>query len=257
MKITFLGPGEMQPTKERNLSSIYFSYEAENILFDCGEGTQRQMKFKELKANKLTRIFISHFHADHVLGLGGILRTLEANEYKETLFIYGPAGLQKFYNNLVNSAYGGKGIKVKLIELKTGKIFDSKKFFINCSKLDHSVPSYSFSIIEKDKRKMNLEYLSKFGLTKHPLLGKLQEGKNITYEGKKITAKKATKIVKGRKLTIIADTGYTENAVKLAKDSDLIISERTFGPIRVSIFFNSCIFWFSGLSSASVWAILS
>ena len=69
MKIVFLGTGAMQPTKERNLSGIYLNYESEHILFDCGEGTQRQMQIANLKPTKITRVIISHFHADHVLGL--------------------------------------------------------------------------------------------------------------------------------------------------------------------------------------------
>ena len=124
MKIVFLGTGAMQPTKERNLSSIYFNYESENFLFDCGEGTQRQLKIAKLKAPKLTRIFISHYHGDHILGLGGILRTLEANDYNKILHIYGPKGLEKFYNNIINSAYKGKGIKYadEVIRRKAGKV---------------------------------------------------------------------------------------------------------------------------------------
>ncbi len=228
MKLVFLGTGSMQPTKERNLSSTYFNYEAEHILFDCGEGTQRQMKISGLKPTKLTRIIISHFHADHVIGLGGILRNLEANDYKETLMIYGPKGIEKFFNNIMNSAYYGNGVKVKLIEIKSGIIINEKKFKIQAIQLDHSVQSFGFAFIENDKRKINIEYLKKFELTQHPILGDLQRGKDIVWNKKKITAKKATYLVKGKKISFIWDTGYCENAVKLAKDSDLLVSESTF-----------------------------
>ncbi len=228
MKITFLGTGSMQPTRERNLSCTYLNYEAEHILFDCGEGTQRQMRIADLKPTKLTRIIISHFHADHVLGLGGLMRNLEVNGYTGTLQIYGPKGIEKFYNNIVNSAYYGTGLKVKLIEIKPGKIVDEPKFYIEAFALDHSVPSYGFSFVEKDKRKIDLDYLKKFGLKQHPILGDLQKGKDIVWEGKKITVKNATKLVKGKKISIILDTGYCENCIKIAKDADLLISESTF-----------------------------
>ncbi|MBS3167884.1 ribonuclease Z [Candidatus Woesearchaeota archaeon] len=228
MKIVFLGTGSMQPTKERNLSCIYINYDSEHILFDCGEGTQRQLKIAGLKAPKITRILISHYHGDHILGLGGILKTLEANDYNKTLYIYGPKGLENFYNNIINSAYKGKGIKTKLIELKEGIIIDEKNFQIEAKKLEHSVPCYGFSLIEKEKIKINLDYLKKFNLKQHPLIGELQKGKDITYEGKKISHKKATYKIKGKKLTIIYDTAYCNQAIALAKDSDLLISEATF-----------------------------
>lgn len=218
----------MQPTKERNLTSIYMNYDKEHLLFDCGEGTQRQMKFAELKPTSITRIFISHFHADHVLGLAGLMRNLEANDYNKILYIYGPEGLQKFFNNMLNSAYYKPSVNVKLIEIKDKMSVEFEKFFVKIFKLEHSVPSFAFRIEEKDKRNINLEYTKKFGLTQHPLLGELQRGKDIIWEGKKITVSKGTKLVKGKVVSIILDTGYCKNAVVAAKNADLVISESTF-----------------------------
>lgn len=228
MKVVFLGTGAMQPTRERNLSAIYLNYDSEHILFDCGEGTQRQMKIAEITPTKLTRVIISHFHADHVLGLGGLLMNLEANNYNKTLYVYGPKGLEKFFNNIVNSAHHNLSIKVKLIEIKQGIIINEPKFTIEATQLDHSVPSYGFILKEKDKRKINIEYLKKFGITQHPLLGELQKGKDIVWKGKKITVKNATKLVEGKKIALIFDTGYCTNCIELAKDADLLISESTF-----------------------------
>ncbi len=218
----------MQPTKERNLSSTYLNYESEHILFDCGEGTQRQMKIAGIAPTKVTRVIISHFHADHVIGLGGLLRNLEANEYNKTLYVYGPKGLEKFFNNIMHSAYFGSSLKIKLIEIKPGVIINEPKFSVEAVSLDHSVPSFGFIFKEKDKRKIDLEYLSKFGLKQHPILGDLQKGKDIVWEGKKITVKKATKLVKGKKIGFIWDTGYCSNCIKIARDADLLVSESTF-----------------------------
>ncbi len=218
----------MQPTKERNLSSIYLNYESEHILFDCGEGTQRQLKIAGIKSTKLTRIIISHFHADHILGLSGLLRSLDANDYNQVLHIYGPKGIEKYFDNIINSTHNEINIKIKLIEIKPGIIIENEKFKIEAVLLDHSVTSFGFSLVEKDKRKINLEYLSKFRLKQHPILGELQRGKDIIWEGKKITVKQGTKLVKGKKLGFIFDTGYCDNCIKLAKDSDLLISESTF-----------------------------
>ena len=228
MKIVFLGTGAMQPTKERNLSAIYLNHESEHILFDCGEGTQRQMKIAEITPTKLTKVIISHFHADHVLGLGGLMRNLEANNYNKTLCIYGPEGLDKFFNNIINSAHHGLSIKVKLIEIKPGIIIDEQKFIVEAVHLDHSVPSYGFVLREKDKRKINIDHVSKFGLTQHPLLGELQRGKDVVWKGRKITVKKATKLVKGKVVGLIFDTGLTKNCFKVAENADILICESTF-----------------------------
>lgn len=228
MKILFLGTSSMQPTKERNLSSVLFSHGTENILIDCGEGTQRQMKVAGVKPAKLTKILISHWHGDHVLGLGGLIRNLGANQYNGILEIYGPKGIKEFINCILHSCIYEDRIKINLHEIKEGVIFENKEIYIGAFKLEHSSLCYGFSLVEKDKRKINLEYTKKFGLTKHPILGELQRGKNIVWNGKKINIKDATKLVKGKKISYVSDTGYSNKLKKYAKDSDLIICEATY-----------------------------
>lgn len=227
--ITFLGTSAMQPTKERALPAILVSFRDENILMDCGEGTQRQMRIADLKPTKITKILITHSHADHLLGVAGLLRNLAANEYTQTLEIYGPKNLEHYLPNLINSAIPSQmKFQIKLIPAKDGLIFENQYLKIEAKKLDHTAECYGYSIIEKDKRKMNLTYLKKFKLTQHPLLGKLQKGEDIIWNEKTITAKKATILIKGKKLTYTTDTAFCKEAIELAKDSDLLISESTF-----------------------------
>ncbi len=228
MKITFLGTASMQPTSDRNLTSIYFNHEGEHILFDCGEGTQRQIRIAGISPTKLTRVIISHFHADHFLGLAGLIRTLDANQYNKTLYIYGPKGLNKLFETITTSMNYSPGIKIKLTEINPGLIVDSEKFTIEAFLMNHSVPCFGFRIKEKDRRKIDIKYLKKFGLTQHPLLGDLQKGKDIVWDNKKISAKKATYIVSGKILSIILDTGYSEKLFKIAEDADTLISESTY-----------------------------
>ena len=226
--ITFLGTASMQPTKERNLSSVLVSNGNENILVDCGEGAQRQFKISGLKPTKITKILISHWHADHVLGLGGLMRYLGANEYNGILEIYGPKGINKYFENILHSSIYNELVKYKLFELKEGKLFENKFFSVEAYKLEHTADCFGFSFTEKDKRKININYLKKFGLKQNPILGKLQNGKDIVWEGKKIKAKDATFLVKGKKVSFILDTGYCNKTLKIAKDSDLVISEATY-----------------------------
>ncbi|MBU2634303.1 MAG: ribonuclease Z [Nanoarchaeota archaeon] len=226
MEIIFLGTSGMQPTKERNLFSVLFRYNSEGILIDCGEGTQRQMRMMKLSTTKIKKILITHLHGDHVNGLPGFLQNLYWNQYTKELEIYGPKGLKKLMFHILSIA--GVKLKIKIVEIKEGVFYKSKDFNLECKELSHSCLCYGYNFIENDRRRMNLTYLKKYGLNKHPLLGELQKGKDIIHNGKKINVKNATKIIRGKKITLIADTKYCENAVKLAKNADLLISESTY-----------------------------
>jgi len=229
IKLTFLGTGSMVPTKERNHVAALISYKNENILVDCGEGTQRQLRLADVSTTKVTKILLSHWHGDHVLGLPGMMYSLSANEYSKTLDIYGPKGTKEFMRHLFKGfAYKNK-ISYNVYEIEEGTFFENKDFKLEAKKLDHTSLCFGYAFHEKDRRKINVSYLKKnFGFTKHPILRELQKGKDITWKGKKIQADKATTIRKGKKITIISDTGYCDAAIKLAKDSDLLICESTY-----------------------------
>jgi len=226
MKITFLGTSSMVPTKERNHPSILISHEQENILIDCGEGTQRQLKIASINPCKITKILITHLHNDHILGLPGLLQTLQTQNYSKTLEIYGPSKTSKFIKEIKNLFK--IQLPTKTIEIKKPLFLETKNLQFKALKMKHNSTCLAYSITEKDKRKINLNYTKKFGLTKHPLLGELQKGKKITYKGKKITPEKATHLIKGKKITIIYDTVKNPNTIKISKDADLLIAESTY-----------------------------
>jgi len=227
MEVIFLGTAAMQPTKKRSHSAILVRHDYENILVDCGEGTQRQMIIMGLKPTKITRILISHWHGDHVIGLAGLINNLGANQYNGILEIYGPKGIDMYFKNITNSCIFQEKIKTKLIELKEGLVFENNRLKVEAFKLKHSCPCFGFNFLEKDKRKINVEYLKKLGLGTHPLLGELQRGKDIIWKDKKIKVEKATKLVPGKKLSILLDTGYSTDYIKKLKGADVLISEGT------------------------------
>lgn len=228
MKLVFLGTSSMVPTKERNHQSSILFHNAEGIMLDCGEGTQRQLRKANISPTKITKLLISHWHGDHILGIPGLIQSMGASQYTKTLEIYGPEGTANFFSNMRKSFYFPLRIKLKITEVKSGKFFENNDFELHASPLDHDVPCLGYSFIEKDKLKINVEYTKKFGLVQHPLLGQLQKGKDITYNGKKIKVKDATITKKGKKITFINDTAYCKNALALAKDSDLLVSEATW-----------------------------
>ncbi|MBT3416966.1 ribonuclease Z [Candidatus Woesearchaeota archaeon] len=230
MKITFLGTSSMVPTKNRNTTAILINHKSETILIDCGEGTQRQLKIKKLSPAKITKILITHWHGDHILGLPGLIQTLSHSDYTKTLEIYGPKDTKKYISNLLNSfQYQENKIKINVTEINSNKtFFENKDFELKSQKTNHSIIGLAYSIIEKDKRKINIDYTKKFGLVKDKILGKLQKGETITFNGKEITPEKGTIIMPGKKISIILDTELTKDLINFSKNSDLIISESTF-----------------------------
>lgn len=228
MQITFLGTSCMQPTKERNHPGVLISYKNENILIDCGENIQRQMKIAGLKPAKITRLLISHWHGDHTLGIMGLMQTMHASEYVKKLLIYGPEGTKDKINALVKVFVGNEFIDYEVNEVKEGVFFENEDFALEAMPLEHGIKTLGFNFIEKERRKINVAYVQKLGIPEGPLLGKLQNNKPIKWKDKTITPEEATYAVKGRKITYISDTSYCKNCIRLAENADLVISEASF-----------------------------
>ena len=228
MQILFLGTSSMVPTKERNQSGILISYGAEGILIDCGEGMQRQLKIAGIKLTKITKILISHWHGDHVLGLPGLIQSMSATGYEKTLRIYGPVGTKRFMKKMFEVFLFDRKMNIEVYEVKKGKFFVGDDLVLEAEPLDHNIETLGYNVIEKDKRKINLKFIKKIGLPECPLLGELQDGKSIMWKGKKIDVNKATNTVKGKKITVISDTVPCKEADALAENSDLLICESTY-----------------------------
>ncbi len=228
IKLTFLGTSDAIPSAERNHTSILLAYKDENILVDCGEGTQRQFRKARLNPNKITRILITHWHGDHVLGIPGLLQTLSFSNYRKTLCIYGPKGTKKFMRELMKAfVFSGK-LKMHIEEV-SGKFLETKDFYLEAKKMTHGVPCNAYSFVEKEKIRIDKRKLKKIKLH-GPVLKKLKQGKDILYKGKKYSAKNLTFEEKGKKISFILDTSFNKDIISFAKDSNLLICESTFGP---------------------------
>lgn len=226
IEIIFLGTGCMQPTKERNHPGILLKYNREQILFDCGEGIQRQLRIAGLKPAKITRILISHWHGDHSFGLPGIMSAMWADQANHKVYIYGPTGSKKRIEHILK-AYSIKGlIDFEVIEVKNGSIIKVDDFSIEVRKLDHSITCLGYKFIENDKLKINLKKAEKLGL-KGPILGKLQKGENVKVDDELIKSKDVTISSPGKIISYVTDTNECLGAEKLAKNANLLICEAT------------------------------
>ena len=229
IQITFLGTSTAIPTAERNHSAMLLKYKNENILIDCGEGTQRQFRKAKISISKITKILITHWHGDHILGLPGLLETLQLSKYNKTLEIYGPKGTKKYLRELLKMFGHTNRIKIKVYEVK-GTFLKTKDFQISAVSLQHGCPTNGYMFEEQPKLRINKEKLKKLKLSikDRTKLSKLTKGKNIKINGKTIKSKNMTYKQASKKISFIFDTKKCAGAEKLAKDSDLAIMDATF-----------------------------
>ena len=228
IEIVFLGTGSAVPTLRKNHPAILLRYKDENILFDCGEGTQRQFRKAGLNPCKLTRLFISHWHGDHILGIPGLLQTLMLNNYNKTLEIYGPLGTQSFMSKILSMFVLRGDIHVNIHEISAGKVLETSDFEIYSEQMDHNTVCLAYRFVEKDKIRIDKNKLKKLKIGNSPLLKELKSGKDIVINGKKIKAKNITYLEKGKKLGFVFDTRINKNIYKIAKDADLFVCEATY-----------------------------
>ena len=227
IKITFLGTSDSIPSAERNPTSILLTYDGENILVDCGEGTQRQIRIAKINPCKITRILITHWHGDHVLGIPGLLQTLALSGYNKTLFIYGPKGTKQFMKNLFKTFFFRERNKIKIEEVD-GRFLETDDFYLEAKRMTHGIPCNAYTFVKKGKRRIDKNKLKKSKLSSGPLLKKLKEGKNITYKGKKYLAKNLTTLEEDSKVSFVFDTSINKDIALFVQNSDLLISEATF-----------------------------
>lgn len=227
IKLTFLGTSDAIPSDKRNHTSILLNYNEENILVDCGEGTQRQMRKAKINPCKLTRVLITHWHGDHVLGLSGLLQTLALSGYNKTIIIYGPKGTKEFVKTVFRTFAFKEKLKFEVKEV-TGKFLETSDFILEAESLKHGVPCNAYSFVLKEKTRIDKKKLEKFKIPCGPLLQKLKNGENITFDGKLYSAKQLTYKEKKKKISFVFDTAYDKKIFLLVKDSDLLICESAF-----------------------------
>jgi ribonuclease Z len=230
LRITFLGTSSAVPTLKRGLASISILRGNELLLFDVGEGVQRAMMSVGLGFNRRTKIFITHMHGDHSLGLIGLIQTMSMVNRQAPVYLYGPKGIKGFV--LDNIRYLGFGLTFPLY-IKTvteGKIVNEKEYVIEAIKANHSILSYSYCLREKKRAgRFYPERAKELGVPKGRLWSLLKSGKEV---------KVGDKIVKpsyvlgpereGRVIGISGDTRPDEKFVEFFKGCDVLIFDSTY-----------------------------
>ena len=226
LRITFLGTGGSVPSPHRNPSAIAVRRESELFLFDCGEGTQQQM-MRAKTGMKITAIFITHFHADHVLGIPGLLQTLSLQGRTEPLEIYGPKGVRRFLHHLLSLGYASKNFDVKAIELQHGDVIRRQNYEIRAFKTEHNIRSIGY-VLEEAMRpgKFNRERAIELGLKPGPLFSKLQHGESVFVNGREIRPEDVLGPPRpGRKIVYTGDTRPCESVIQAAENADILIHD--------------------------------
>jgi ribonuclease Z len=225
IRVVILGSSASIPTPERNLSAVGIRYFGNVYLFDCGEGTQRQMMKYQLSYAKIKMIFITHLHLDHLAGIVGLMQTLKMIERKESLFIFGPTGTQKYLSSILKITNYPFEVIIKDIGDKF--YLEEDDFKITAFSVEHNIESLGYIFQEKDRWNFDKEKADKLGI-KGRMFRKLENEGNITVKNKVVKLQEVTIPKKGKKIVYSGDTMKCKNVLLASKDADLLIHDGTF-----------------------------
>jgi len=230
MRLVFLGTSAAQPTPERGLTCICLEKEGEILMFDAGEGAQISYLKSGLGWNKKMKIFVTHLHGDHCIGILGLLQTMTLQNRTEPMEIYGPDGIEEFIAVNIKVLNFGLSFPVMITTVREGTVVNEKTYTINSCEADHSVTSYSYLFQEKDKPgRFFPDKAKELGVPEGELWHKLQTGQDIQV-GDKIV--KSSDVLgekrPGKRIGISGDTRPTKKLEEFFKDCDYLSFDSTF-----------------------------
>jgi len=232
LHVVFLGTAASIPTVARSLPSVVVKRKNEVLMFDCGEGVQRQMIRAGVGFHRKMKVFITHMHGDHVLGLPGLLQTMSLLDRQQKLEVYGPVGIKAFIEAMKETVQFVLTFTVGIYEIKDeGVVCQEKEYEVNAALTDHGVPSLAYALIEKPRLgRFNPKKAEALGVPEGPLWSKLQRGEKVkTPTGRVVKPEQVVgKPRLGRRIVYSGDTRPIESLVKLAEGADLLIHEATF-----------------------------
>jgi ribonuclease Z len=230
LDVVFLGTSGSTPTAKRGLAATLVRRGGERLLFDCGEGTQRQLLRSDVGLLELEEIFLTHFHADHYLGLPGLLKTYALRGRELPLTLYGPAGLRDLLATL-RRIFGRLTYPVEAVELEPGEHLERSDHRLEAIPVDHGVPALGYALVESARPgRFDVAAADALGVPDGPERGALQAGKAVTLESGTVVAPDQVLGAErpGRKLVLAGDTAPAASVVDAAAGADLLVHEATF-----------------------------
>ena len=229
MEIIFLGTSSAVHSYERSHPAIVIKAFGEVMLFDCGEGTQRQFIYAKVSPMKISKIFISHYHGDHILGLPGLLQSMNFRGREKELTIYGPEGLNQIKEAIYNLGYCKIDFPINFVEIGSEIVEETDEYIIKSQNVNHNISSLAFSIEEKKKPRFLREKAIELGVPVGPDFGRLHNGEEIEIDGRIIKPEQVLgEPRKGIKITYSGDTTPCEEMIDFAEDSTVLIHESTY-----------------------------
>ena len=230
LDVVFLGTAGSMPAAQRAPAALLVRRGGDRLLFDCAEGTQRQLLRSSVGLVDLHEIFLTHFHADHVLGLPGMLKTFALRGRELPLDVYGPRGLRDLLGSL-RRVVGKLTYEVRLVELEPGDVLERSDYRLATFGVFHGVSSLGWSLIETTRPgRFDVEHANALGVPNGPERGALQHGRPITLvDGTTVTPEQVLGPPRpGRKVVITGDTAPSDGIVEAAWAADVLVTEATF-----------------------------
>jgi ribonuclease Z len=230
MKLVYLGTSAAAPTPERSLTCICLVRENEVLMFDAGEGAQVAYLKAGLPWNKKMKIFVTHLHGDHCLGILGLLQTMSMQKRTESLEIYGPAGIEEFITANIKVLNFGLPFPVFITIVEQGDVVNEKKYRISCCEAQHGIPAFSYCFEENEKSGVFYpEKAKELGIPEGKMWQELQNGNSVEVNGVKIDSSQVTGDKRpGKKIGISGDTRPTEKLQNFFTNSDYLSFDCTF-----------------------------
>jgi ribonuclease Z len=232
LSVRFLGTAASRPTVERNVAALALMREGETLLFDCGEGTQRQMMRYHVSF-AVSDIFFTHFHADHVIGIIGLMRTMALQGREETLTLWGPRGGTRVLRRAEQFGFDRLGFPVEITELEPDKPLKRTGYEITPFEVDHrGSASLGYALVEETRKgRFNPDLAREMGIPEGPLWGQIHRGQPVTLpDGRSIEPALLVGPTRpGRRVVITGDTRPCARTTEMARGADLLVHEATFG----------------------------
>ncbi|HZS72982.1 MAG TPA: ribonuclease Z [Candidatus Nitrosotalea sp.] len=230
MKLVFLGTSAAQPTAERGMTCICLVLDKEILMFDAGEGAQIAFQKAKLGWNKKIKIFVTHLHGDHCVGILGLLQTMSLQNRTESVDIYGPTGIEEFIAANLKILNFGLTFPVRITRIKEGLVFDDSGYSVHVCEAEHSIPAYSYLFTEKDRPgRFYPDKAKALGIPEGKLWSELQSDKEVTVQGKIV---KPSDVMgekrKGIKIGISGDTRPTGKLAEFFRGCNYMTFDSTY-----------------------------